>query len=95
MCPQAVHCCLDGLRNLENDDEEKAYKAFDKRAMSKTCIAQVMDSSGTRVSVELIDTESDGKETINSLLLQELYSEAKLAPTLPPVSGVCVCVGQG
>ena len=54
--------------------------------MNKTCVAQVMDSSGTRASVELIDVDSDGKETINSLLLQELCSEAKLAPTLPMVS---------
>ena len=49
------------------------------------CIAQVMENSGTRVSVELIDLESDGRDTINSLLLQELCSEAKLTPKLPDV----------
>ena len=67
-------------------DEGKAFEAFDHYALNKACIAQVMENSGSRASVELIDSESDGKETINSLLLQELCSEAKLTPVLSEVS---------
>ena len=84
---QAVHCCLHGFRGVDYIDEDKAYEAFDSRALNKSCVAQVMENSGSRVLVELIDSESDGKETINSLLLQELCSEAKLTPVLPEVSG--------
>ena len=84
---QAVHCCLHGFRGIDYIDEDKAYEAFDSRALNKSCVAQVMENSGSRVLVELIDSESDGKETINSLLLQELCSEAKLTPVLPEVSG--------
>ena len=84
---QAVHCCLHGFRGVDYIDEDKAYEAFDSRALNKSCVAQVMENSASRVLVELIDSESDGKETINSLLLQELCSEAKLTPVLPEVSG--------
>ena len=86
---QAVHCCLHGFRGVDYIDENKAAEAFDSRALNKSCVAQVMENSGSRVLVELIDSESDGKETINSLLLQELCSEAKLTPVLPEVSGLC------
>ena len=83
---QAVHCCLHGFHGVDYIDENKAAEAFDSRALNKSCVAQVMENSGSRVLVELIDSESDGKETINSLLLQELCSEAKLTPVLPEVS---------
>ena len=84
-CPQAVHCCLDGLHGKDFIDEDKALDAFDRLALNKVCIAQVMENSGARVSVELIDSESDGQQTINSLLLQDLCSQAKLTPVLPEV----------
>ena len=91
ICPnvQAVHCCLDGLRGIDYVDEDKAYDVFDRLALNKMCIAQVMENSGTRVLVELIDSDSDGKDTINSLLLQRLCPAAVLAPKLPKVS-LCV-----
>ena len=78
---------MHGFRGVDYIDEDKAFEAFDIRALNKSCVAQVMENSGSRVLVELIDSESDGKETINSLLLQELCSEAKLTPVLPEVSG--------
>ena len=84
--PQAVHCCLDGLHGKDFIDEDKALDAFDRLALNNVCIAQVMENSGARVSVELIDSESDGQQTINSLLLQDLCSQAKLTPILPEVS---------
>ena len=91
MHAQAVHCCLDGLHGIDYVDKDKAYEAFDHLALNKMCIAQVMENSGTRVSVELIDSDSDGKDTINSLLLQRLCPAAELAPKLPEVS-LCVNV---
>ena len=94
MSSQAIHCCLDGLHGKDFIDEEKVLEAFDRLALNKVCIAQVMESSGSRVSVELIDADSDGQETINSLLLQELCSEAKLSPKLPQVT-LLIRIGWG
>ena len=45
-----------------------------------------MDASGSRVAVELIDSESDCRETINSILLQAFHPTATLTPELPNVS---------
>ena len=45
--------------------------------------------SGSRVSVELIVSESDCQETINSLLMKALHPISTLTPQLPTVS-VCV-----
>ena len=47
--------------------------------------------SGSRVSVELIVSESDCQETINSLLMKALHPISTLTPQLPTVS-MCVCV---
>ena len=42
--------------------------------------------SGSRVSVELIVSESDCQETINSLLMKALHPISTLTPQLPTVS---------
>ena len=81
---QAIHCCLHGL--TEEDDSDKVYEKLYELAADKVCILHVMESAGSRVSVELVDPDS-GDETINSILMKTFHPVSTLAPQLPAVSG--------
>lgn len=50
-----------------------------------TCLVDTFCSSGTRVAVELIDSESDSGETINALVMSALHPIETLYPRLPKV----------
>lgn len=77
---QAIHCCLHGL--TEEDDSDKVYEKLYELAADKVCILHVMESAGSRVSVELVDPDS-GDETINSILMKTFHPVSTLAPQLP------------
>lgn len=79
---QAVNCCLHGM--VEGMNSEEVNEFFYKQAAGQTCIANMMDSSGMRVSVELMDPEAE--QTINSILLKAFHPVATLVPQLPTVS---------
>lgn len=82
LLPQAIHCCLHGI----TENEEEACEKFSELAADKTCVANVMDRSGSRVAVELIVSESECQETVNSILMKDFHPISTLAPNLPSVS---------
>jgi len=45
-----------------------------------------MDRSGSRVAVELIVSESECQETVNSILMKDFHPMSTLTPNLPSVS---------
>jgi len=76
---QAIHCCLHGI----TENEEEACEKFSELAADKTCVANVMDRSGSRVAVELIVSESECQETVNSILMKDFHPISTLTPNLP------------
>ncbi len=67
-------------------DTKEANEKFYELAAGLTCIANIMDSSGMRVAIELMDPEAE--ETMNSILLKAYHPVATLVPQLPTVSGL-------
>jgi tudor domain-containing protein 1/4/6/7 len=86
---QAVHCCLRGLSEILESPEifEKFLAYQDEESLT----AKVMDSPGTRITLELFDVNDLEKGSINMQLMALGVHISKMAPSLPKV-GERVCV---
>ncbi|CAI8001522.1 Tudor domain-containing protein 7 [Geodia barretti] len=80
---QAIHCSLHGVLREEKMTGPEVDDFFADLAADKICALQVVDCSGARASVEILDTELDDDETINSKLITNFHPIASLSPQLP------------